>query len=113
MAVIIGSIALLFGAGVQLMFVVVLLLGGVEQRFIPTLALAGGLATIGMLSSIRAWMGRDWGIDVLVAFLELLVSPWLFGLDAVGLGLIVAFSGALVGLVNGRAWFRPPDDRDT
>ena len=107
---VVGSAALLLGSGLQMTFVVILLGGGIAQPLIPALAITGGLATMGMVAAIRAWIGQDWGIDVSVAIIQMMVGPWLFGFGFYGLGLIVIFSVALIGLANGRAWFRRPDE---
>ncbi len=89
---------------------VVLLIGRVERPPLVPLAITAGLATMGMVSAIRAWGGRDWAVAVVVGSLQILVGTWLFGFEPIGWLVTVLFSIALLGLARGRAWFRTADD---
>ncbi len=107
---VIGATALVLGAGVQLAAVAILLTGQVERPALVPLAITAGLATMGMISAIRAWGGRDWAVAVVVGSLELLVGTWLFGFEPIGWLLVGLFSIALMGLARARPWFRATDD---
>ena len=106
----IGPVLVVLGSLVQLTLVASLLLVGVDPTVIVRLAVIGGLATIGIVAAVRAWAGLDWGVAVGVAALELILVPWLWGFDALGLALIVGYSAALIGLARARPWFQAADD---